>query len=317
MQGLRLTSSFIAPMLLLILSGCQKPTDLSTLGNSSELVIISNFTANRALNVVVTKTRSILESEDDKPYIENATVELYEEDGHYIETLTFYSDSKKEVDIPFYATNELVPQAGKVYTIVVSAPGYETVTAESKIPAPIDLLRTDMQELSIKEVPGTSQLKLSCNLTIDFQDPGAENNYYHISLLQELRAFEIIDGDTIYLDLVYQPLVFDSEINTNSKVAHLDGGILLSDEAFNGKVLSYELPVRFQYDPGRFHLKQLIVELRVVTEAYYQYFASLSRQKASSGEPFSEPVIIQDNVEGGQGIFAGYSGSSDSLFINR
>ena len=60
---------------------------------------------------------------------------------------------------------------------------------------------------------------------------------------------------------------------------------------------------------------KLFLELRSVTEEYYRYFAGLSRQKQSSDSPFSEPVIIYDNIDGGLGIFAGYNSSVDSLYL--
>ncbi|MDV7393939.1 DUF4249 family protein, partial [Arthrospira platensis SPKY1] len=58
------------------------------------------------------------------------------------------------------------------------------------------------------------------------------------------------------------------------------------------------------------HIDQLLgdleIELRSVSPEYFNYHRSLARQYQASPDPFSEPVILYSNIEGGQGIFAGF-----------
>ena len=52
---------------------------------------------------------------------------------------------------------------------------------------------------------------------------------------------------------------------------------------------------------------QLYVVLRTVTEEYYQYIYTRDLQVSVEDNPFAQPVQIYDNIDGGLGIFAGYS----------
>ena len=303
-------------LLGLAAAACEKPVDFDAVQMQSELVVISNFTSDRALQVVVTKTRSVFEIEEEYPYVLDAEVNLYLDDGTFVEALVF-QQNKNEQGVPYYTTTAFTPQPNKIYLLKVSAPGYASVTARSQIPTPTELSGVAMKNFHSQQIGVSGELELTYELEVNFQDPDEEKNYYHINLVQELREFNLVEGDTNWVNIIQQPLLFDPRQNSKERVAHLAGGMLIRDDEFNGASFKYNLPVRFTYDPNRFRLGQLIVELRVVSEEYYRYFASLSRQHASKGEPLSEPVFVFNNVEGGKGVFAGYSGSRDSLLLSR
>jgi len=52
--------------------------------------------------------------------------------------------------------------------------------------------------------------------------------------------------------------------------------------------------------------------LRTVTEDYYLYHSTLTRQ-VNSGNPLSDGVVIYDNIVNGEGIFAGYGSNTNSF----
>ncbi|NBC05733.1 MAG: DUF4249 family protein [Bacteroidetes bacterium] len=303
-------------LLGLAATACEEPVDFDAVEVQRELVVISNFTSDRALQVVVTKTRSVFETAEEYPYVANANVDLYLDDGTFMESLEF-NQPKTEQGFAYYTTKDFTPQPNEVYLLKVSAPGYASVTARSQVPAPIELSGLAMRDFVSQPLAVSEELELSYELQVDFDDPDQEKNYYHINLVQELQEYNVVEGDTTLIGLTHEPLLFDPRQNTKERVAHLGGGILIQDEAFNGTSFNFNLPVRFAYNPQRFRLGQLIVELRVVSEEYYLYFTSLSRQHAAKGEPLSEPVLVFNNVKGGQGVFAGYSGSRDSLMLGR
>ena len=140
-------------------------------------------------------------------------------------------------------------------------------------------------------------------------------NYYHINLLQQFKAYDIVENDTLYFLEEMRPILFSNQMNTNFQVAHIGGGLLLKDEGVDGQTIRRELPVEFTYLPTRDELGKLFIELRAVSKEYYQYFSTISRQNGVSDMPFADPVIVYDNINGGQGVFAGFSTSSDSLTI--
>ncbi|WP_421873166.1 DUF4249 family protein [Marinoscillum sp.] len=53
--------------------------------------------------------------------------------------------------------------------------------------------------------------------------------------------------------------------------------------------------------------------MRHCSEAYYAYFKSLENQVNSRENPFSEPILVYNNIENGLGIFASHSSNVDSF----
>ncbi|MCB0568243.1 MAG: DUF4249 domain-containing protein [Phaeodactylibacter sp.] len=296
----------------LLFTACEEPAPLDLGQETPQLVVVSNFTQDRAVQVVVSKWQPILESRDIE-YVLNATVEIYQGDT-FLETLQLI-DPKQASEFPYYATASLVPEANVDYTIKVSAPGYEPAMAKSRIPASTQILAAEVSGLQLEDEPEDSLFIMAYNLRLSFEGPGEGPNFYHINLIQQIFTYEAIEVDTLITGQYLLPIMFDPQDNTNFQVAHISGGLLLSDEAFGSKFVDFDVPLRITLKRGQEMLGKLFVDLRTVSEEYYRYFAALSRQRQSSGSPFSEPVILFDNIDGGQGIFAGYNSFRDSLNI--
>lgn len=294
---------------------CEKVIDVNAVatGATQQLVVVSNFTSDREIQVYVSASQSIL-SDDPIDYIENAIVELYRDD-ELLAQLSFSEEKDKVSNLPFYSTNDFQPQVGINYTIKVDVPGYETVTANSKIPTPIRMISSEISDIQFSETIGEKETFVRYNLNIAFEDPSMVENYYHINLLQQFKAYDIVENDTLYFLEEMRPILFSNQMNTNFQVAHIGGGLLLKDEGIDGQTIRRELPVEFTYIPARDELGKLFIELRAVSKEYYQYFSTISRQNGVSDMPFADPVIVYDNINGGQGVFAGFSTSSDSLII--
>ncbi len=81
---------------------------------------------------------------------------------------------------------------------------------------------------------------------------------------------------------------------------YLDGSVL-ADTAYdrNGNAVRY---------PGdTINRQTFYVLLRTTTEEYYQYNVTQDLQASVESNPFAQPVQVFNNIEGGLGIFAGYS----------
>lgn len=307
----------LAPLILsLLLASCQTAIDLELETAAPRLVVISSFMPNQKLYVTVTESRGLLDKQLPQ-HVDNATVELYQ-DETYLATLE-YSEEKGPSLLPAYSTSSFLPEINVVYTIKVSAPGYEPVSAQSSIPARIDMLGTQISNFQLSDSgeegrPATA----SYHLSLSFQDPPKERNFYHINLLQQLQHFHLPEaGDTLLGNHTLRPIFFDNRYNSNHQVAHLGGGLLLSDEGLDGQLIQYDLPIQMNFNPSEEILTKLFVELRSVSEEYYDYFSSLSRQHDSNNSSFANPVIIHDNVNGGNGVFAGFNTFRDSLTVTQ
>lgn len=310
-----LYSIFPLAFLALALS-CEKAVDVNALSpenTQQQLVVVSNFTSDREIQVYVSVSQSIL-SDTPVEYVEDAIVELYRKE-ELLTQLSFSGEKDKVSNLPFYSANDFQPQVGIEYTVKVDVPGYETVTAQSQIPTPVRMISSEISNLHLSEHTDSKQTSVRYNVRVAFEDPGMVENYYHINLLQQFRAFQIVEHDTLYFNEELRPVLFSNQMNTNYQVAHIGGGLLIKDEDVDGQTIRRDLPVEFTYSPTRNELGKLFIELRAVSKEYYQYFSTISRQDGVSDAPFADPVIIYDNINGGQGVFAGFSTSSDSLTI--
>jgi hypothetical protein len=294
---------------------CEKTFDVNAVveNRPAELVVVGSFTLDRNLQVYVSASRSIL---TDAPvaYIDNAIVELYRNE-EFLTQLSFSEEKDKVSNLPFYSVGDFQPQVGIKYTIKVDAPGFDPVTAHSQIPTPIKLVSSEISNFQFLDTKGEQEALVRYDVNVAFEDPGQVENYYHINFLQQFRAYEITPTDTLYFQEEMRPVVFSNQFNTNYQVAHVGGGLLLEDEGIDGQTIRLNLPVEFLYSPTQKELGKLFIELRAVSKEYYQYFSTISRQNGVSDSPFTDPVIVYDNINGGQGVFAGFSTSNDSLVI--
>ena len=309
-----LLSLLIIPLLV---CSCGNTPKFELEEDPGELVVVSNFNLTKDIKVFVSKSRSILGNQSITEYIDNAVVELYKGE-QYLETLEIGGTKVDGSETVFYTSSTFQAEVDVLYTIKVQVPGYEEVTARSRIPSSIQLVSLEIMSLKTVERPDGKAL-LEFDLNLQFEDPAEEINYYHINLMQQYHPFFITEGDTIFnaADAYRETVIISSKINSNNEAAHISGGILLKDQPFNGKIISYTLPVNLVIDPQKEIPGNLIVDLRTVSEEYYLYFDALSRQKESDDTPFTPPVFLFDNIEGGKGVFAGYNSSLDSLQIRN
>ncbi|MCB0707080.1 MAG: DUF4249 domain-containing protein [Saprospiraceae bacterium] len=297
---------YLSFVLLALLSSCEDPVDLGIPLVDPKLVIISNFSDLDTLEVVISKSQNAFE-DGPTEYVSNAKVDIFQ-GNTYLETLKFV-DINDAIFPSYYVSDFLVPEIGKTYTIEVSAPGFETVKAVNTIPGPATLDSTTLnleldivqQDLTFNQVNFTVSLKL--------KDPPGIENYYHLSFYQEGFDYKIdINGDTIREAFFSLPLAVEELGGDVPLVPYIDRrGVLLKDSDMTGstlELLTFEGNFLFRRNDQL--LGDFIIELRTVSEEYYLYHTSLARQYQSSLDPFSDPVILFNNIENGCGIFAGF-----------
>jgi len=294
---------------------CERPFDLEIEEPDPQLVVISKFTNDRNVLVQVSRSQSILDEEGQIDYILDARVDLYQRDN-FLEQLELIA-GPDQIN-PYFTTREFRPAIGTTYTIRVEASGFDPVTATSEVPPQVKINRLLVRELQVD--PGEKEYQNTLRFTVElvFEDPPAKENFYHLNLFQNIQRFEIdARGDTIPQGMRRVTVDFNSLVDNNYKVANFDGGMLLEDTPFDGRQVTLDIPLAFQLDRSNERLGKILVELRAVSEDYYLFKSTLSKQQRNPGQPFSEPVIVYNNVQNGQGIFAGYSASLDSVAVHR
>lgn len=291
---------------------CERPLDVTIDEPDPELVVVSNFTDDKEMMVQVMKSQSLLNPEP-ITYIEDAIVRLYEGED-LVQNLElvrdpFYRRSK-------YSSKNFTAVPNVLYTLSVQAPGFDEIIAKSMIPDIIEIQNLKVSNYVIETTPsGVSTYRFS--VTIDFEDPEDLANFYHLNLFQRTYQVIVEGQDTSFREDVRQSIQFNQVIDNNFILANEGGGVLFDDTPFNGNIVSYTFPLELIVNSREKVIGDLLVELRSVSEDYYRFQRSLSQQQKNPGAPFAEPVILYNNVMNGQGIFAGYSSSIDSIRIGR
>ncbi|WP_421799971.1 DUF4249 domain-containing protein [Haliscomenobacter sp.] len=283
---------------LLQLFACEKP-QLPLENYTPSLVVISNFNTLDGIRVQVSKSQSPLDNGPTE-YINYATVEIWES-GLLLEKL--YLNDTRELKTPFYTSELLKPRIGVDYTVKVSAKGFRSVTATSRIPESVNLDSVKIEKLSaVPDDPG--YVRYNFDLSIYFTDPRLERNFYHVNVFQKNV---VVQKDGVEQVEQIKKLTFSSGINSNYIVANYDGGFLIEDKPIDGNAIRIPVPISIRMPAGVQNLDEMIVELRSVSEEYYLFHSTVSRQQNNSDQPFSDPVVLFNNIRNGQGVFAGYS----------
>lgn len=291
---------------------CERPVELSLGDPSPQLVVNSDFTAGQNVLVTVTKTQNILESPAVK-FVDNALVEVFQED-ELLETLTFIPQTNRLP--PKYASSDFKPREGETYILKASAPGFDPIIAKSHVPYPVEISQLYVSNVNLaSNSESQNDLTYSYNVLLQFEDPADMVNYYHLDFFQKVFSYTVLEGDTIINGSSLESLSFSPENNNNSFIAYFLGGVLFEDAKFNGSLITASFNISISIDSETKLLGPMLAQLRNVSEQYYHYYNSVSRQQTSGNDPFSPPVFIDSNVENGKGVFAGYNQSIDSTLV--
>lgn len=188
----------------------------------------------------------------------------------------------------FSSGNIILGEPGQEYKIYVRTPEYEaTATTEITQPAQLDSL--------FYELEGENDEYAQVFIRVD--DPKGKPAYYRYFTKRNDEAF-------------YAPLT--------ASVA--------SDEAVDG--VTFDFPISRAYprterslDNENFGLfpvgDTVVVRFCAIDREHYKYWSTLEDDLRNQGNPFGSPTIIQNNVNGGLGIFGGYSCDYDTVVIKQ
>ncbi len=282
-------------------SSCEEVFDPSVLVSDPKLVVISQFEPQKKVIVRVSQTRSVVDPES-IIFVDNASITIWEDSNLIAELDPIIDPATFEV---YYSNDAFVPEEGIVYRLMVEAPGFEPVSAQSYIPERIPV------SVSIDDATvDSSGSNYTFNLSVEFLDPGRSKNYYHLTIYQNITSE---DGDLVD----EQILAFDREAyNNRYQTTDPDGGLLFEDEPFDGQLTKMTYPFEVTLDPEKQRLGSTEATLRTVTEEYYLFQTSIIKQENSNlTDPLAEPTLLFNNIKNGHGIFAGYNSTTGSALF--
>lgn len=279
---------------VLCLVSCEKELELDAEFKTTKLVVYSLFSNNEVWEVEVTNSLNILESKSFE-FVDNANVEIQDEGGNLIERLVFQDSS-------YISAIGTKPQLDKTYRIKVSAPNFETVTSQGKCADNVPIISIDSSS-SITQDRWVDK-KYTCSLK--FKDVAGKENYYAVIL--KLKRTEIDSNSWSVDTTVYQydqSLYSRDPFNENNFL--FNGPVLFKDRLFDGQ----EQIVNFTFSLFQSSDRKVIYDNKLqfisMTKEAYDYLMSSELFFERYDDPFSNPVQVYDNIEGGFGIFAGQS----------
>jgi hypothetical protein len=299
-----LKHSFLLFLISLYLGSCtgffDSEIELPTPDHDPVLAVSSFITSSDTSQVVarVTRTYGLFEDRPNNDLLYGATVKLFE-NGE----LLFEFDTLNLGTVN-YGANFIGAFGGfgNTYTLEVSHPEWGTATAEQTMPEPVPL-----QEFEFRELPPNIFSGTTGELSLTFQDPPGEENYYEL-VVEEVCTYTFIDYYGQEVTEEYRgPVFFETEFTNDPNISrgYNFEGLLVSDRNFDGQTFTlkprflYCLPEDGTVDPS----EQFIIHWRTVTKDYFNYSISLNDNLNAQNNPFAEPVSLYNNVENGVGAF--------------
>jgi hypothetical protein len=233
------------------------------------------------------------------------TVKLYE-DGIFIESLLptqghFFDNG--------FESKQNFPKPDHTYTIEVTTQDYAMVTSSYVQPSlvhPTGFEYKKLGPLADSEIPPMDGGE-NVSLRVSFLDPPGDD-YYEIvvKIAWDTSSYHQTAG-SLYLDMIDPPY---------RKLEHRYSGtpgFILSDERFDGQEASFLFKSEYYFHrdfrTGEVEKtpKYYWVEVRHPSREYYEYAVTHLLQINTYGDPYAQPTKVFTNIEGGLGLFGGFT----------
>jgi hypothetical protein len=331
----------ILVILILTFLSCSKDRVLDLKREKKLLVVNCTFNPDSTWELWLSSTISIGEYSEYFPAIDNATIQLFENDS-LIGTMLNESNG-------YYIFNQK-PKLGKTYSVKIQAVGYDVVYAKDSLPINKGLILEGLVEKVLTEKkappPWVGEIYKILPLKLKLKDSKIENNFYKInayitpidpnqfplyvieenlkpltlrSINSENKKVNSISWEQTYLlfdettftdsietiDAFYKD--FGREFNGNGDVTKIEP--LFCDASklnpFGNGLGFVTNGLKPKEGTGEWKL-EYSAELQTISESYYKYNKTHLLQQYNRTIPGSEFNNIYSNVVGGKGIFGGY-----------
>ncbi len=225
-------------------------------------------------------------STDSIRYISDATVKI-SEIGKPMFPLSFHPKKR----VYFISADAFPVEAGKQYALQVDAPGMDPITATCFVPQANTTLVLESIE---REITDWSEI---VRVIYSFTDiPGERENFYASSAYLDSQLI-VIEEDT--LKTPKQQFFTASGENYISNKGR-------EGRKFLTRAEGYQYSMHWMGSDADDEVSKTVFLLLLTTdEHYYNYHKALENYFPDN--PFAEPILMYSNIEGGLGVFAGFS----------
>ena len=305
------------------LLGCERDMTVELAPHVPRLAVYGMLQPDSLAAVWVTQTQSVL---DGSPILSAQEAEvIITPEGQAPERLTLVRAEEGKYQGTFR------PQAGITYQLSVSAEGFPSVEASTRVPHPVAVQLSDYWSETVK----TSSACLYCSdsavyhhLALTFQDPAPEENYYEVmGWMDYLSKIWVYDSWGELETMLLQPSVTRLNFRSDDPVVATVEDAVLAAQYDN--LYIDNLPFTDQLISGDNYTfrcsvvdDELTTKLLVLFRNYhpdaYRYERAKEKQQGSNHPDalFYEAVQIPTNVRGGYGIFSSFSQDSVVIELN-
>lgn len=284
-------------------AGCETVVEVSPPHHTSQLVAQSFFSPDSVWAVRVTSTVPYA-SPEAPAYVDDASIEVWE--GNRLVATPTLADSGT------YVASGSGPVLGRTYTLRVSAPGYAPTEGSDALPLPPPV--TAFRDTLVRPADSLSRRRIT-RVEITLEDPPGQDNHYGLLVVQARWSEHRRTGErkllppTLFTFESDDPALGESVFDFLNTEKTLYREAFFTDGLFDGS--TYTLDFDVQYDAPRAGAdvvirRLLAVVMLSVSEDFYRYWETASRQAFTNENPFAEPLRVHANMTAGFGVFAGF-----------
>lgn len=296
---MRLRNLTAAVLLAAGLGSCEKDISIALHDTEQEIVVDGSIESGRAPVVILTRSLDYFSRLDTALlkdlFVHDAVVTVAEEGGNTV-TLREYQQDTLSGKYYYYSSDTSDPhpfrgRPGKTYRLEITA-GTARLQAVTAIPAGGFRLDSLWWIPGIRdEKPDSTQLYLMARI-VDPPEPGNHARYFtrrnHEPFLPGLNSVandEITNGTTF-------DFLIDRGISKNDMIDFDDYGY---------------------FDPG----DTVTLKFCNIDKSTFDFWSTWEYAWSSSGNPFSSPIAVKSNIQGGLGYWGGYAAQYRTLVIGR
>lgn len=291
-------------------AGCAKEVVIDLPEESTKLVAVCHFTEGENFRVRLTLSKPVNDGSKTE-YLRRDVDATLSVNGQFWDRLI--PDTIITSRITYWKSNKnQLAEPGVRYTFNVRVPGYPPIQSSGIIPEHIrpEPVVINLDKMLIVPVAnGLSELRVPLSVSLPSLPP--EGRYFAFNLTHEKDVYESFNPPVI--DFTEQGQTnFLTDGRTFSLLHDIPEPVVLVNENFwaDGRK-TLELIARILFDPQQERPKRIFLEWRSLSEEFYRYHLSLSRQTSSL--PLSEPDAVFNNIIGGYGNFSGYTVTMDTI----
>jgi hypothetical protein len=314
-------------IVIISLSACKKEINLNLPENERKLVVNGVFCVGEPINVLVSKSKSVLENNDVES-VDNAEIKLYE-NGIYLTTLIpekqFWYTKINSLIVPvkidtifrnryFSKIQLVVPE--KSYRIEVSAPGIDKkATVEFIAPKFTHIFKIDTLTLY------TSGREYYRQFDVQINDRVNEENFYIIQLkVKRKSSYQDKSGKKVVQESISIQNIESDDVLFSSGNFTINTGLLFNDQLFDGKQKSIRIKTMEYFNTYTMVTNyeasnKYLVILKSISKDYYNYLVGINMYNIANENPIAEPAGVKSNVKNGLGIVTAVNQWIDSSIV--